>query len=618
MLKESLSEEYLLTIKNRIIQIKPYLKEFITLWENLNDSIAPYPAKKSGYFLNYQGKKLCSSIDPVQEAKRIFEHYKTSNKILFLLGAGNPYLIPNLLLIRNNNQITILIENNLELLAFYWKTNPDFHQYLLTPNCHFFCSKNLFYLWNYLNSLKIEKLQGHIIFKHLPSIQREKEFYQIIEEKIHILFKSNFSSLLTKFEFETLWFNNIITNSSFLSKTNYINRLNYYKDFFSGIPFVIIGAGPSLKYSFDILKILQKKAFLFSTDTALKPLLKMGIQPDAVHILDAQIHTYFHLRGVNVKNIVIFADLVIHPFILKTIHPLGWIFSSTIRYHINHEGKIQIEKTKGIVLLEQILGEIQGIQSGGSVSTSAFEIARYLGAKHIFLIGMDLCWTNRQLHCVDTHHYEKWYTIINRINTLENINENIFQKRIKVPVKGIRKALNYGDHVLNLYKSWFEETALELKEINPEYKIYNLTYDGSYIENMDSISIKEIQELPDLDKKRIYEFKNRIKNQHYILQQHKEILKLIKHINTLVYDFKNTDHLEKKELFYNKFKNLCNQYIDLDVFIHRVDTYIERNKEKLTEERIIHLRYENLMKELKRFLKHYISFNTSLIHSDVF
>lgn len=174
---------YFEELKKHLEIKKPYLKDFIEKWESLYPVVEILKAKKQGFFLVFRNKRLSSTIDPITEAERVFYGYSSSNKVLFLFGIGNLYLLRQLLKIRNQNQITIIIENSEEVLAYYWKNHPDFHEFLLTPNCHIFTNENLFFLWNYLNSLKIEKLQGHKIFKHLPSIQLDKEFYQTIEEK---------------------------------------------------------------------------------------------------------------------------------------------------------------------------------------------------------------------------------------------------------------------------------------------------------------------------------------------------------------------------------------------------------------------------------------------------
>lgn len=606
--------------KTILIKKKPYLKELISIWENTKiDAIEILPAKKKGHYIQYQKYALNSKMDPIVESERIFQYSKNNNKIIFLLGCGNLYIISFLLKFRQSNQITIIIEHNEELLSYLWQFSNDFKTFLFLPNCHIFTERNINYLWNYLNSLSVEKIKGNTIFKHIGSIKINPYFYKTIEEKIHLTFKSNFSSLLTKFEFEKLWFKNIFINAQYLQKEIKNNKLINFKNFFNNIPFVIIGAGPSLRYSKEILRILNNKAFLLATDASLKPLLKMNIKPHAVHILDAQIHSYFHLRGADLSDIIIFSDIVVHPFLRRTLKPLGWIYSTTIRYITNPYGEIQTEKTQGSSLIENIVGEIGSIQSGGSVSTSAFEIARLLGASKIILIGQDLSWTYRQLHCIDTHHYEKWYSTINRINSLENINETILQKRIKNPIKGIKSTITYGDHVMNLYKAWFEESAIELKSIEDSLEIYNLTYDGAFIDNLNDNNSLDLNSLPDLNFDQIHHFKMLVSS--YKISEiiiHDELLQLIKQLQQLIKKYNNVNDLKEKEAFFQEFLSINNTYKDLDVFIHKIETYIERNKKQLNDERIIQLRYNNLMKDLKQFIKSYISFNTSLIHSETF
>ncbi len=606
--------------KNTIIKKKPYLKELILIWENTNpQSIQILPAKKQGSYIQYHKHILNSKIDPMVEAQRVLLHKPANNKIIFLLGVGNLYLISFLLKLREQNQITIIIEHNEELLAYLWKFSDDFKTFLFLPNCHIFTERNIQSLWHYLNSLSIEKIKGNCLYRHIGSIKLKPDFYKIIEEKIHLTFKSNFSSLLTKFEFEKLWFRNIILNSHYLKKEIKYNKLINFKNFFNNIPFVIIGAGPSLRYSKETLQILKQKAFLLATDASLKPLLKMKIIPHGVHVLDAQIHSYFHLRGVDLSDIVIFSDIVIHPFLIRKLKPLGWIFSTTIRYITNPYGEVQIEKTKGSELIETIVGEIGSIQSGGSVSTSAFEIARFLGANKIILIGQDLSWTYRQLHCIDTHHYEKWYSLINRINSLEHINESIFQKRSRNRIKGIKSKYTYGDHVMNLYKAWFEESAVELKSIQEPIEIYNLTYDGAFIENLNDSNNLDLNSLPELSQERWNHFKNLINSNHkFSFTIHPELQQLIKQLHELIKKYNDRNNLKEKEFFYQEFLKIKDQYKDLEVFLHKIETYIERNKKLLNQERIMNLRYNNLIKDLKQFIKSYISFNTSLIHSDTF
>ncbi len=612
LIKKKFSLDYLERLKSEIVKKKPYLSNIID--KNNSSTITVQPAKKQGYYFILENETFTSRIDPISEGERIFLNYKQKiekSKIIFLLGLTNPYVF-RLIFYQVQNQIFIVIEENENLIQFYWQYIEDFHKFLLTPNCHIFTKKNMDLLFHYLNSLNLENVRSYILIKSSSFLTKINSFYLEIEEKIYSLLKSNFSSLLTQFEFEKLWFTNIFCNLHFFRKDHPFLFLNFYKNSLKNLPFVIIGAGPSLRYSKKILFTLKNKAFLLATDTSLKPLLRMGIIPDGVHILDAQIFSYFHFRNINLKHILLFADVVVHPKLLLYLKPLGWIFSSTVKYKITHDGNIKEEKLFGMNLLENLFGSIAGLQSGGSVSTSAFEIARFLGAKTIFLIGMDLAWTKRQMHCVHTHHYEKWYAQIHRILSLEMINEMLLQKRIISKIKGIRNTYTYGDAVLNLYRDWFEQSALELKD---QIQIYNLTYDGAYIQNIGSIS--NVDFLPDINKKEILNlFSQYFQDYTLNLNQFTITRSLLKKIINLIDTFDMKNDFSSKEDFFYKFLELQEEFRDLEVFSHKILTYIKRNSEKITKEKSIEIFYKNVIKDLRKFIKSYITFNTSFTHSD--
>ncbi|MCS7206200.1 MAG: DUF115 domain-containing protein [Leptospiraceae bacterium] len=610
-----LPKDFLEDQKEVLFARKPYLRVLLPQWEKQKNNLSFHKAELKGYYLLYKNVPLSSTKNPIQEMERLSKQLLKfqENRIWFFLGLGNLYFFDYLLKHRNPNQITIIIEQNEEILGFYWNYSLGFHEYLLSPNCHVITEKNLQLLWEYLYQLSPEKIRGFRFFQHLPSVNLNRLFYQNIMQKTSVLLKSQLSSLLTTFEFENLWFQNILNNAMYLSREQKHNRLIFYKNALP-FPFVIIGAGPSLKESKSVLESLQNKAILLATDASLKPLHQMGIQPDFVVLLDGQIHTYFHFRGLKLDDTLIIADLVVHPFLLRKLRPLGWIFSSTIQYAFQPDGKPISFKTKGIQFVESLLSEEVGsIQSGGSVSTNAFEIARFFGSKTIFLIGQDLAWTNRQLHCVGTHHYEKWQILIHRTHTLEHQNEILFQKRIKTKVPGISTPQTYGDVVMDLYRLWFEETAVELQN---QVQIFNLTKRGSKIQNIPMLTEKELKNFPEIDKSKVKEIYKFFKKNPIKPKLHPEIEILAKEIHDLLKPYKPSMSLDQQKEFYQRFQELAKNYQDLEVFTHKVETYIQRNQKKLTDEKITKLRYENLHKNLRKFLQSLMIFSVSRIQSE--
>ena len=51
---------------------------------------------------------------------------------------------------------------------------------------------------------------------------------------------------------------------------------------------ILVSAGPSLNKNIMELKKAKNKAFIVATDTAVKPLLKAGIEPDLMVMVDGE------------------------------------------------------------------------------------------------------------------------------------------------------------------------------------------------------------------------------------------------------------------------------------------------------------------------------------------
>ncbi|MFN3492234.1 MAG: hypothetical protein ACK40V_08450, partial [Anaerolineales bacterium] len=92
--------------------------------------------------------------------------------------------------------------------------------------------------------------------------------------------------------------------------------------------------------------------------------------------------------------------------------------------------------------------------------------------------------------------------------------------------------------------------------------------------------------------------------------------RLLKKIINLIDTFNLKNDFESKENFYNKFLEFQKEFPDLGVFSHKVLTYIKRNSEKISKEKAMELFYKNVLRDLKKFIKSYITFNTSFTHSD--
>src|SRR5512145_3078123 len=82
---------------------------------------------------------------------------------------------------------------------------------------------------------------------------------------------------------------------------------------FSGIPAVIVSAGPSLDKNIHELRGWEQNALILSTDTALKPLLAAGIEPHFVLTGDPSPVNYRHIQGAQAPHSFLVAEATAYP-----------------------------------------------------------------------------------------------------------------------------------------------------------------------------------------------------------------------------------------------------------------------------------------------------------------
>jgi hypothetical protein len=454
-------------------------------------------------------------------------------------------------------------------------------------------------LWNYLESLPVEKIDGIKILKNQPSIELNKEFYLGVEEKIRKLFSSKMSDLLTKFEFDRIWgknsFQNILQSNELDKKIFPIKDLFFQ---FANIPAVLVSAGPSLRSQIPILKKIREKVFLFSCDTSLKVLLKFGILPDAVMTLDAQTHSYFHFLGEELSEIPLFADIVTSPSLLRNFKFRSIVFSMTGKYQVLANGKSYVEKTAGGDLVESFFGELGYVQSGGSVATTAFDILRNLGFSPIFLVGQDLAYTGREIHSTGTHHNEKWLTVLNRKKSLEKINEEVVRKRETLKVKSADGKEVLSDFILTLYKTWFEESMK-----NQILEVYNISEKGAYIENLKNINLTEAEKI--FESFPAHSFPWRKKNPWSLRESN--FLDLNKSIGLKDF-FSSEVHLFEtiKNFSSDEILKFLNESLLLKDILRKTKVYLARNQ-NLPDEKKKEILVESIQREIN-YLKRFFTF----------
>jgi len=545
---------------------KSYFPELYKKVENINEKNLLYsvlPTKKDTPTIEiiHNGKKIIihSRIDPIKEAKRFIQSNTTGNEdIIVVFGLGLGYHIEELINRKSESKI-IVIEPRIELFKLALKTR-DLSKIIK--------SKRVSFLLN-PNSLDFDNLAPHQ--SNIRFIIHRA--YMNLAVKKALEFKHNFDSYInrkniniaTLKRFDRLWTNNTFKNAPFFFTLQGISSL---KDKFKGFPAIVIGAGPSIEREIVNIKYYKKYSILIAVDTAINPLLKRGIVPDFVVTVDPQLIKSFYLVNLFInlaqeRKPILVADPAVHPVTLRNYDGVKFLTSS-----IFSPGKI-IERFSGIK---------GSIAAGGSVSTTAFDLSRIIGADPIILLGLDLSYKEVKTHLSGSFFERHILLNANRFNT--NITQ--FSKYLKSgnPIRVLDKIGNtvFTDKRLLLYKSWFEDQIKYTR-----VKVINATKEGLHIEGIPDIPLEKAMENI---KKRNTKESLKIGLVYKNMIDRYKVDNFMKYLNTIYSNLKELQNLGAKgKLIAKKLLNLNDDKL--------IKTF---NKEfKKIDENILSYKEENLL-----------------------
>lgn len=225
------------------------------------------------------------------------------------------------------------------------------------------------------------------------------------------------------------------------------------------IPGIVVAAGPSLNKNIKDLKEACGKALIIAVDTAVKPLLREGIMPDMVMIIDA-IKPLDLLKIEGSENI-----------------PLVCMINASSEVLEYHKGK-KFFFNGAFVFTENILlrsKEAFGtLSTGGSVATNAFSLLHKIGLKRIILVGQDLAYTNNRTHADGTFSDE-----MQEVNTrgMRMVEGNCEEK---VPIA----------EDLMQFLDWYNNIIPAIQERIPDFHVINATEGGAKIKNTEVMTLK--------------------------------------------------------------------------------------------------------------------------------
>ncbi len=423
------------------------------------------------------GKYLHSAYNPVREAEQAAENIHKENPELFgtaFFGCGLGYNVISYARLFPNDTI-ILVEND---------ENYFFTALSVLDWSDFFKSKNIVLAIKTAPDQVISIIEhcggfNHIhIYENSAQTQHSKDYFSALKSLIERNKRKSQINNSTLEKFSGLWLKNSCRNLHHLAEKD---GVNIYKGKLNPkIPALILAAGPTLEEALPILRELKKRTLLIAVDTALRPCLNAGVEPDFVILCDPQYYAYRHIAGLCSPSSVLITESAAYPPVFR--FPCRKTVMCSSMFPLGQ-------------FVESKLGEKGVLSAGGSVSTTAWDFARLAGAKNIIFSGLDLGYPDYQTHIRGSTFEEKIHTISKRTNPAEKLGISALF------AAGAEKSTDYTgaeiltDCKMKMFAWWFESKQEEFSSSG--LASYSLSTKSLKIPGFKTLSINELLSLPD-------------------------------------------------------------------------------------------------------------------------
>lgn len=345
----------------------------------------PFPSLK---IMTDGGKSIVlhSTYDPIGEARRLLESARLREKVnVSVLGLGLGYHVLEMMKMEDKFGIILAVESNPGIFKTAMHL-VDMSPMLTSKKVVLAVGENPLDLQEMIGNLSIKLISRKMdIVEHPVSIRLSPEYYREVRRRVPDAFRLSLATVVTNMIAGRTLIKNLLLNLPEIVRNPGIKNLFGR---FSGVPAIIISAGPSLDKNIKDLKIAKGKALLISTDTALKALLSHNLKPDLVVTVDYKPGSRKHFLNVEVDDdIYLVFDVEVTPAVLSVFKGPKFVETSTKSLSEWING---ITGDKGILL------------KGMCVAHIAFSLAEALGSKPIIFVGQDLSYPGGVTHARGT------------------------------------------------------------------------------------------------------------------------------------------------------------------------------------------------------------------------
>lgn len=393
----------------------------------------------------YGGISLASRHRPLEEAQRFVSTADIrSHAVVAVLGFGLGHHVAAIARKMKKTGLVLVYEPDVRLLRRVFE-EIDHSAWVNGSHTVFFTDPDdRPALARRLEGAAAILVQGIQLLPHAPSRPRLGDSPRVFADTLTQHVGATRTTMMTTLVQSPTSCRNVCLNLDQYVSGRSINSL---RNWAAGRPAILVAAGPSLSRNVALLmnESVRAKAVIIAVQTALKPLLRMGVRPHFVTALDYhEISRQFYdgLRAEELTGTV----LVIDPKVNRSV-------VDAYPGRILHTGNAFAEK-----LLGPLAPRTDLLPAAASVGHMNFYLAQYLGCDPVILVGQDLGFTDGLYYGDRAAIHEQWSPEINLFNTIEMMEwQRVARmKRTIRPTVDIRGRVMLTDEQMATYLQQFE------------------------------------------------------------------------------------------------------------------------------------------------------------------
>ncbi len=416
------------------------------------------------------GRLLHSRRDPRREADRLVTSLAGTHTLVLFYGFGLGYAAEQLLS-ECSDCVAVVVEPEAALLRAALDTR-DLTAVLRSDRVHFFVGQDpdaLAVLLRLYESRSVETIRLR------PRLERHQQYFESVDAVQQQFSARRTINSNTLRRFAGVWVRNLARNLPLLQHAAGVSLL---QSSLSGIPALVLAAGPSLDLVLPQIDRLRRRAVVVAVDTAAAALADAGAEPDILVVVDPQWWNTRHLDRLSLRRTLLVSESSTHPRVFRLLGHDALFAASLFPLGRFLERSTRVEGTLG---------------AGGSVATSAWDLARLLGCSPMYCGGLDLGFPRHRTHCHGSYFEERAHALSHRLHPADHHAFSYLHQADPYPVADNNGGEVLTDRRMEIYLWWFANQV----KIHRDCDTRNLSPHGARIEGVPFAPLEELLSLPE-------------------------------------------------------------------------------------------------------------------------